>query len=346
MIYCDENAELSPVSYFPNRWLSTIIMQWIRRIFLITTLGFGLGQLALAQDYKGKRVFILHSYDEQYPWTYAIHQIIRSILTGAEITSQVFYLDTKHHASEAEKLHSAQQAKLHIEQFKPDVVITSDDDAVKYVLMPYYKNSKIPFVFCGLNVEPRVYGLPYRNTTGMLEVELLSKTVKNLQDYTKGQRIGTLALDGFSERKRVENYREQLGKEVDRSYFSRSVEEWQEGFLRLQHEVDMVILLNPKGLTGFDMDEAQDFVERNIRVPTGSYVPWMSKMSLLGITLIPEEQGAWAAQAALKILSGQEPDKIPITQSKEGKLFINMRIAEKLGITFKSSLLRVAEIIR
>lgn len=108
----------------------------------------------------------------------------------------------------------------------------------------------------------------------------------------------------------------------------------------------MIILLNPQGLVGFDMKTAQQFVERNSRIPSGSYVPWMAKMSLLGITLIPEEQGVWAAQAALKILSGQSVHNIPITRSRDGKLFINLKIAEKLGITFKSSLLKVAEIIR
>lgn len=320
-------------------------MQWTLPIVFIMMLSLCLGQAAAAEP-QGKKVFILHSYDPQYPWTFAINQMLLNILNAADITSRVFYLDTKHHPAEAEKREAAQQAKLQIEQFKPDLVISSDDDAVKYVLMPYYKNSPIPFVFCGLNAEPEAYGLPYDNTTGILEIQLLGEIVKNLREYSKGTRIGTLALDGFSEHKRVEAYRTLLGREVDRSYFSRSVEEWQDGFLRLQHEVDMVILLNPRGLTGFDMEEAQRFVERNIRVPTASYVPWMSKMSLLGITLIPEEQATWAAQSALKILSGQSPNSIPIHRSKEGKLFINLKIAEKLKITFKSSLLKVADIIR
>jgi hypothetical protein len=321
-------------------------MQWILRTTLMIALSLFLEQAAFAQDYKGKRVFILHSYDDQYPWTVAINQMLLKILNGAEVSSRVFYLDTKRHGAEAEKRIAAQQARAQIEQFKPDAVITSDDDAVKYVLMPYYKNSHIPFIFCGLNAEPKTYDLPYNNATGILEVQLLGEIIKNLQDYAKGSRIGTLAFDGFSEHKRVENYHLQLGREVDRSYFSRSVEEWQDSFLRLQREVDMVILLNPKGLVGFNMDDAQAFVERNTLVPSASYVPWMSKMSLLGITLIPEEQAAWAAQSALKILGGQTPSSIPIASSKEGKLFINLKIAEKLKITFKSSLLKIADIIR
>ncbi|MDD2816458.1 MAG: ABC transporter substrate binding protein [Thiotrichaceae bacterium] len=272
--------------------------------------------------------------------------MIRNILDAQDIVSSTFYLDTKNHSSESEKLAAAQLAKLKITKFKPDVVITSDDDAVKYVLMPYFKDSAIPFVFCGVNWDATDYGLPYGNTTGMLEVELISEMVKNLQEYTKGRRLGTLALDGFTERKWVAHYREHLDRPIDRSYFPSSFEEWKDNFLRLQHEVDMVILLNPKGLKDFDMQEAQSFVEKNIKVPTGSSIVWMSHMSLLGITLVPEEQGLWAAQTAINILDGAAPNSIPITHNRQGKLFINLKIAEKLGITFKPYLLKVGDIIR
>ena len=300
----------------------------------------------LARDHTGQRVFILHSYNDQYPWTRAIHQMLRNVLDAQGVVSSTFYLDTKNRATESEKFAAAQMAKLNIEQFKPDVVITSDDDAVKYVLMPYYKDSAIPFVFCGVNWDASAYGLPYSNTTGMLEIELISEMVKNLQEYTKGSRLGTLALDGFTERKWVEHYRQYLGRAIDRSYFPSSFDEWKENFLRLQREVDMVILLNPKGLKDFDLEQAQRFVENNIKVPTGSSITWMSHMSLLGIGLIPEEQGVWAAQAALSILDGAAPNSIPITRNRQGKLFINLKLAEKLGITFKPYLLKIGEIIR
>ncbi len=314
-------------------------------------LGMGLWSMStasplLAQDYAGKRVFILHSYNDQYPWTRAINYTLRNVLDAQDIVSSTFYLDTKNRASESEKFAAAQMAKLQITKFKPDVVITSDDDAVKYVLMPYYKDSTIPFVFCGVNWDASAYGLPYSNTTGMLEIELINEMVKNLQEYTKGRRLGTLALDGFTERKWVEHYRQYLGRPIDRSYFPSSFDEWKDNFLRLQNEVDIVILLNPKGLKDFDMQQAQSFVENNIKVLTGSSIAWMSHMSLLGISLVPEEQGIWAAQAALNILDGVAPNSIPITRNRQGKLFINLKLAEKLGITFKPALLKIGEIIR
>ncbi|MEN9849114.1 MAG: hypothetical protein RL368_1854 [Pseudomonadota bacterium] len=324
------------------------MMQWVLPNYLFLGLGLCLllSSNVFAQDYAEKRVFILHSYNEQYPWTHKINESIRDVLNAKDIVSDTFYLDTKNHASEPEKLASAQMAKLQITKFKPDVVITSDDDAVKYVLMPYYKDSTLPFVFCGVNWDASIYGLPYKNATGMLEIELINEIVKNLQEYAKGRRLGTLALDGFTERKWVGHYGEYLGRAIDKSYFPNTFEEWKDNFLRLQNEVDMVILLNPKGVKDFNMQQAQNFVENNIKVPTGSSIPWMSQMSLLGISLVPEEQGLWAAQAALAILGGRAPSNIPIVRNRQGRLFINLRIAEKLSITFKPYLLKIGEIIR
>jgi hypothetical protein len=321
-------------------------MQRVLRGFLIAGL-LCFGQAIFAQDYANKRVFILHSYDDQYPWTHSINEAIKSVLGSTQVHSMTFYMDTKRHPSEAEKFAAAQMAKLQIDKFKPDVVITSDDDAVKYVLMPYYKNSTIPFVFCAVNWDASIYGLPYENATGILEIELIGEIVKNLQEHAKGKRIGYLALDGFSERRLSENFgRYSLGKPIDKNYLSTTFSEWKEHFLKAQQEVDVLLLMNPKGIKDFDMQQAQSFVEANIKIPLGSSVLWMAQMSLLGIILRPEEQGAWAAQAALKILDGQLPNNIPIARNREGTLFINMKIAEKLGVTFKSSLLKVAKILR
>ena len=77
-------------------------------------------------------------------------------------------MDTKRHSSAPAKKKSALAAKAVIDSWKPDVVITADDNAVKYLIGPYYKNKKLPFVFCGLNWTAAEYGLPYTNATGML----------------------------------------------------------------------------------------------------------------------------------------------------------------------------------
>ena len=47
---------------------------------------------------------------------------------------------------------------------------------------------------------------------------------------------------------------------------------------------------------------------------------------------MPEEQGRWAALAALKILDGVDPSRIPLAYNKEGRLYFNRQIAARLGI--------------
>jgi ABC-type uncharacterized transport system substrate-binding protein len=314
--------------------------------FLIAILWLVCGQTVFAKDYANKRVFILHSYDDQFPWTHFVQEAAKSILDNSHVQSMAFYMDTKRHSSEAEKFAAAQMAKLQIEQFKPDVVITSDDDAVKYVLMPYYKNSEIPFVFCGVNWDASVYGLPYKNATGMLEVDLIHEIIKNLQEYTKGTRLGYLSMDGLGERKTAASYAQRLGTALNKTYFVTNFNDWKESFLKAQQEVDMLFLTNSHGIKNFDAQQAQSFVEANIKIPVGATLPLATPLSLLGIVLRPEEHGTWAAQTALKILGGQSPSDIPITRNREGTLFINLRIAEKLGVTFKYSLLKVAKILR
>ena len=320
-------------------------VQQVLQLFFIVGLSF-VAQPGFTQEHADKRVFILHSYDDQYPWTHTLHEAIKSVFESSHLTEMTFYMDTKRHASEAEKFATAQVAKLNIDKFKPDVVITSDDDAVKYVLMPYYKNSNIPFIFCGVNWDASVYGLPYHNATGMLEVDLVSEIIKNIQAYAKGSRIGYLAMDGLSERKTAEHYGRHLGKALDKTYFATTFSEWKEHFLKAQQEVDILFFSNTRGIKDFDMQQAQNFVEANIKIPTSTSLSWMTHLSLLGITLRAEEHGAWAAQAALKILGGQTPNQIPMTRNREGKLFVNLRIAEKLGITFKPALLKIGEVIR
>jgi hypothetical protein len=108
----------------------------------------------------------------------------------------------------------------------------------------------------------------------------------------------------------------------------------------------MILMLNARGMKDWNMPQAEQFLLENIKIPTASATEWMSPLSLLGITLVPEEQGTWAAQAALKILEGQAPNSIPIARNQDGKLFVNLKIAEKLGVAIKPSLIHLGKIIR
>ncbi len=284
------------------------------------------------ENYSGKRIFFIDSYHAGFEWSDGIIEGAKDVLKDTGVELKVVHMDTKRNTSESFIKSEALKVKAAIEEFNPDVVIASDDNASKYVIVPYYRDTDLPIIFCAVNWDASVYGFPTKNVTGMVEVTLIPEIVKNLKYYAKGQSIGFLGADSLTAHKEYDNHRDRLGITYREAYFARSFQEWSEMFVRLQGEVDMVIMLNHVGISGWDDAEAIRFVEDNTRIPVGTWNRWGMPYALLGVANIPSEQGSWAAQAALKVLEGVPPSKIPLTRNKKGKLFFNPRIGKRLGI--------------
>jgi hypothetical protein len=151
--------------------------------------------------------------------------------------------------------------------------------------------------------------------------------------------------DCLSSRKWTKNAQKTLNISFEKEYFVKTFEEWENTFIKLQDEVDILLLVGNAAINDWDNEEAKRFILENIRKPTGSTYDWMSPYSLITIETIAEEQGEYAAETALKILKGTLPLDIPLQENKKGKLILNLKIAEKLDIVFLPSLLKNAEII-
>ena len=67
------------------------------------------------------------------------------------------------------------------------------------------------------------------------------------------------------------------------------------------------------------------------------------RYALLGVGKRPEEQGIWAARAALRIMEGVEPTSIPVTHNTDGELLFNPRVAKALGVSNPPALARLVE---
>ena len=143
-------------------------------------------------SYNGKKVLFIDSYHEGYAWSDGITNGIKSVVDGKGMNLKVVRMDTKRNASEDFKKEAALKMKAVIEDFKPDVVIASDDNASKYLIEPYFKGSNLPFVFCGVNWDASGYGFPTSNVTGMIEVTPVPQLLEQLKPYAKGNRIGFL----------------------------------------------------------------------------------------------------------------------------------------------------------
>ena len=300
---------------------------------------------AWAVDYTGKKILYLGSYHSGYTWSDGITHGIREVLDGSGIELKIHHMDTKRNRSDKFIQQAAMQARARIEAFAPDVVIISDDNAVKHVLQEFYKDAPLPFVFCGVNWDASVYGLPYRNTTGMIEVELIKPLIQQLRPYAEADRIGFLALDSISSRKNLQWQQQSEGTRYHKAYLVNSFAEWKARYLALQDEVDMLIVGNEHGISGWNMQEAIAFTRKHNRIPSGTLSPGRMGLALLGYLRLPEEQGRWAAQAALKILDGAAPSSIAVAKNQQAHVVINHALSEKLGITFPPALFKRAEIV-
>jgi len=288
-----------------------------------------------------KRVLYVDSYNQGYEWSDGVLEGIQSVLDNSGIDLKIFHMDTKRNTDEAYKKSAALQAKELIASFRPDVVIASDDNASKYLIMPYFKDVRLPFVFCGVNYNADDYGFPYSNVTGMLELPPAIKLIYSLKHFKRIVTVGYLAADTLTERKDGSYTKRDVREDFIERYV-KTFDEWKMAFNQMQNQVDVLIVGNNGGIKGWNDAEARRFALDNTRIPTGCLLDWMAPVVFLGATRSAQEQGSYAATTALKILDGTPASNIPIVGNVQANIIINMQIANKLGIKVPKSFLKIA----
>ena len=280
------------------------------------------------------RCLLVMSYHQGYAWNDGVENGVKRILQG-KCELNVFYMDTKRNKEEAFAKQKALQAKKLIEQYKPDVVIASDDNASRYLVQPYFKNSETPIVFCAVNWTAKKYGYPYDNVTGMIEVAPIQPMLEVVKHTIKQHRNAVyIGAKTFTEQKNYKRFREIYGAQginVDVMY-ANSIQDWKQKYLMAQ-TYDFIILGSNAGINDWNEKDIMAFATSHAEKLTVSNHHWMSPYTMYSITKIPEEQGEWSAEVALKILQGVKPRHIPITPNRKWDVYINTSIANKAGIT-------------
>jgi gluconate transporter len=297
-----------------------------------------LGPTAAAAETKGGsiplRVYYINSYHQGYPPSDAVMAAIRQILPANGVDLRVAFLDAKRDAREADLRRRADEIVSAIHAFHPDLLIASDDDAVKYVIVPHFRNGPTPVVFTGVNWSARQYELPAATVTGMLEVVPITETLREvMKEFPDSRRLLVLSEDSTSERSNREfldaRFRS-LGLKPD-YVFVPDYMSWRKAFVEGQQEYDIVYLPTNGGILGWDGKDAAAWVAQHLRKPTVTCDDFMMQYAAFGLTKVPAEQGEWAAHAALEILKGKSPNAIAVTENKETKCFMNSRLAARIG---------------
>lgn len=304
-------------------------MTW-KLLFVLLIIGFS------SNVHARHRILWLDSYDPSNKWTAEMGQAIRSTLAGHDVDLKIHHMDTKRNKSEAFKKTAALKAVDLIKDYRPDVVIASEDNASKYVVKPYFKNTSIPFVFCGVNHTAKRYGYPYRNATGIIELDPIPKLIFSLSRFHFVDKVGYLAEDGTSARINGDVYKTQTRFHCV-EYYVNSLAEWKRIYRKAQNEVDILIIGNTSAIKDWNAQSAMETILNESKIPTGCLLEFLTPMTFIGCIKLPSEQGRWAAQTALKIVNGTPVDSIPIAEPVDGKLIVNTKIAKALGIKVPKS---------
>lgn len=318
----------------------------VKRMILFYAVAFFLLSYSVYGFEGKKKVLFIDSYNTDNFWSVDLEKGIRHVLKKYEnIELKIFRMDSKRVKQKKEITAVALKAKELIEAWKPDVVIASDDNASKYIIAPYYLNSALPVVFCGINYDASQYGFPADNITGMLEVVLLDESFALMRKYAKGDKIGFIASNNYSDRKAYRYLVEKEKRRYAEAVFVDTFAEFKDTFLWMQKKVDMMYLLDIYSVADFDLAEMISFALENTTVPTTASLYDAIRYCLLGTTKSAFEQGEWSAATAVDILNGKSPADIPVAKNKQGKLYLNMDMAKVLGIRFPVELIDSAYLI-
>ncbi|MBU2515324.1 hypothetical protein KJ966_28745 [bacterium] len=318
-------------------------------ILLIFLLIVGVNDLAFGDNTSSQKVLYVASYSFQYAWSSEIKAGIESVLKSRKnVQFRPVSMDTMGMtSSDTVKIKKAALGvKELIESWKPDIVIASDDNASKYLIVPYFIGSDLPFVFCGVNWDASKYGFPTTNVTGMIEVQLADQLIKYLSPYAKGNKIGSIRGDTMTNRTEAKFFEELLGVKI-KTYFVDNIAEWKIKFVQLHTEVDMILVgdIDAVKINDEPKKDVEKFMLDHTTIPTGCWDAHYKNNSLITVGGIPKEQGEYAAQAALEILDGKSPMDIPIVRNKKAIIYLNMKLAKKLGIIFPMDLIDNAQLI-
>ena len=274
-----------------------------------------------------RRCLFISSYHQGYAWSDGVERGLRAALAG-HCELRQFDMDTKRQKDEAHKVKAAEQARELIDTWSPDVVITADDNAAKYIIAPFYKDARVPFVFSGVNWTAKEYGFPFSNVTGMVEVAPIRPMLEQAIALTPGaSSFFYIGADTLTERKNLKRF-EAAAKRMNVALSHRlvsSTDAWLSAYEQAQRDHHVVIVGSHSGIDDWST-ERQRVVERinagSRRLSVTNH-EWMMPFTMLGMTKIPEEHGQWSGKAAIAILDGMSPSDIPIVANRQWDVWVN-----------------------
>jgi ABC-type uncharacterized transport system substrate-binding protein len=317
---------------------------WKLSILMLLALPWGF-QSCKNPGIRKPRIVYINSYHQGFPPSDQITRGVMKGLTADSFEVVSYFMDTKRNPAEAYIKARAEELLDSIREMKPDLLIVSDDNAMKYLVVPHFQNDPLPIVFCGVNWTVDQYDISDCNITGVLEilpVERLIQTVKPY--YPEMKKLLVLNENTTTSRKTkplLDTLIAKMGLQVYQELVD-DFESWKSVFREANEVYDIIYLQTRGAITGWDHDESLKHMDEFLRVPVVTCEEFMMPYAVFGLTQYSEEQGMIAAEKAKAILEGTSPSDIPISRNQMSKAWINARWAGKIAFEPDQALLEQA----
>ncbi len=307
-----------------------------RRTLFLLLLLLSLPPAAWAQE----RVLLLHSYHQGHLWSDAVTESFVEAVTesGREISLVINYLDLMRapHLFRQNLFFDYMRSRYEGEGF--DLIVAVGDDALEFSLR-YRKDlfPEAPVVFCGVKNPRLIFQEPPPGVTGTISDDDLEETI-NVALRLHPKAVAVAAVSDLSDFGRAA---------VNRLHDIETRFAWQADCLPLvnlpHEELRWAVEALPKEAVLLYLSYAADAeILSKIarwRPDLPVYTPWAPLIeagaAVGGYVILPEEEGRYAAESALRILGGVAPQSLPVRWSSPKVHLFHRRGLARFGLTAK-----------
>ena len=289
-------------------------------------------------------ILYLNSYHPGYAWSDSIYDSVKREMDSSKWNTRLWveYMDVKRFSGPKEDRRFRDYIASKYSGHKFDVVFTSDDDALKFMLGPGSELfGNVPVVFCGVNDQDLARGVPRDRMTGLMEVLGSSRILDiAMQWHPKAQHIWVVSDATALGDNQRQTFAGMAAARPDKTFTfldgaKISLETILEQMRQVQRE-DIVIL------TGFARDNSGAYLdskdaERRITAASAApvYSPSISNVDqgiVAGGTQGGAVHGTEAAKLLLEVLGGKSPSQIPLAVDSGTTFVFDYGRLKALGI--------------
>ena len=264
------------------------------RTFVLLTLFFSGFNSCTKPGIERKKVVYVNSYHQGFPPSDQITEGVYEKLSADSFEIIPYFMDTKRNPSEEYIKGRTAGILDSIRKEDPDILIVSDDNALKYLVVPNFQGNPIPIVFCGVNWTADQYDLSGCNITGILELLPVAESMLTLKSYyPRMQKLLVLNENTTTSRKTkplLDTLLSSIGISVIQELVD-DFEDWKSVFIDGNETFDVIYLQTRGAIKGWDHDEALKVIDQHIKVPLVTCEDFMMPYAVFGLTQLSKEQG-------------------------------------------------------